>query len=48
MEERQLYDTSKKCGFWLEQVVFLCHGISKEGMKVNLKENSFKVAKTNP
>jgi len=34
-KEHQLYGNSKKCEFWLEQVVFLGHAIAKEGMKLN-------------
>jgi len=46
--EHQLYSNSKKCEFWLKQVVFLGHLFSKEGRKVNPEgENNFRVAKTN-
>jgi len=32
----QLYAKLKKYQFWLEQVGFLCHIISKEGISVDL------------
>ena len=35
LSEHQLYDKLKKCEFWLEEVVFLGHVITKEGIKVN-------------
>ena len=33
--EHQLYGKLKKCEFWLEEVVFLGHVITKEGIKVD-------------
>jgi len=48
MREHQLYANSKRCEFWLEQVVFLGHIVLEDGIKVKLEgENNFKVAKTN-
>ena len=38
MGEHQLYDKLKKGEFWLEQVVFQSHAVSKEGIKVDLQE----------
>jgi len=36
LREKQLYAKLKKCEFWLEQVGFLGHIISKEGISVDL------------
>ena len=35
LREHQLYAKLKKCEFWLEEVVFLGHVVSKEGIKVD-------------
>jgi len=35
LREHKLYAKLKKCEFWLEQVVFLGHVVSKEGIKVD-------------
>ena len=35
LREKQLYAKLKKCEFWLEQVGFLGHIISKEGILVD-------------
>jgi len=37
LREHQLYGKLKKCEFWLEEVVFLRHVVSKEGIKVDPK-----------
>ena len=37
LREHQLYGKLKKCEFWLEEVVFLGHVITKEGIKVDPK-----------
>jgi len=34
LREHQLYGKLKKCEFWLEEMVFLGHVVSKEGIKV--------------
>ena len=34
LREHQLYAKLKKCEFWLEEVVFLGHVISKEGIEL--------------
>jgi len=34
LREHQLYGKLKKCEFWLEEVVFLGHVVTKEGIKV--------------
>jgi len=34
LREQQLYAKLKKCEFWLEEVVFLGHVVSNEGIKV--------------
>ena len=36
LRENQLYAKLSKCEFWLEQVYFLGHIISKEGLAVDL------------
>ena len=36
LRDNQLYVKLSKCEFWLEQVVFLRHIISKEGLVVDL------------
>ena len=36
LREHQLYAKLKKCEFWLEEVMFFRHVVSKEGIKVNL------------
>jgi len=38
LREHQLYEKLKKCAFWLEEVVFLEHVVSKEGIKVDLRK----------
>ena len=35
LRERKLYAKLKKCEFWLNQVVFLGHVISMDGITVN-------------
>ena len=35
LREHQLYAKFKKCEFWLEEVVFLAHVVSKEWIKVD-------------
>ena len=35
MREHQLYGKLKKCEFWLEEVVFLGHVVTKAGIKVD-------------
>ncbi|KAI3472583.1 hypothetical protein Pfo_031315, partial [Paulownia fortunei] len=35
LKEKQLYAKFKKCEFWLQQVVFLCHVVSKDGISVD-------------
>jgi len=35
LREHQLYGKLKKCKFWLEEVVFLGHVVTKEGIKVD-------------
>jgi hypothetical protein len=35
LREHQLYAKFSKCEFWLDQVEFLGHVISKEGIAVN-------------
>jgi len=35
LNEHQLYRKLKKCEFWLEEVVFLVHVVTKEGIKVD-------------
>ena len=35
LRERKLYAILKKCEFWLNQVVFLGHVISKDGIAVD-------------
>ena len=34
----QLYAKFSKCEFWLEEVAFLCHEISKDDIQVNPKK----------
>jgi len=36
-EETSITWNLKKCEFWIAQVVFFCHAVLKEGLKVNLK-----------
>ena len=36
VEEHKLYDKFKKCDFWMEEVYFLGHVISKEGVPTDL------------
>ena len=36
LRENQLYGKLKKCEVWLEEVIFLGHVVSKEGIKVDL------------
>ena len=38
LEAKKLYAKFKKCEFWLEQVVFLGHMVSKDGVVVDLAE----------
>ena len=38
LREHQLYAKFSKCEFWLDQVEFLGHVISKEGIAVNLEK----------
>ena len=38
LREKQLYAKFKKCEFWLDQVVFLGHIVSGEGIKVDPKK----------
>ena len=35
LSEHQLYGKLNKCEFWLEELVFLGHMVSKEGIKVD-------------
>jgi len=35
LREHQLHGKLKRCEFWLEEVMFLGHIITKEGIKVN-------------
>ena len=35
LRKHQLYDKLKKCKFWLEEVVFLGHVVTKVGIKVD-------------
>ncbi|KAI3470676.1 hypothetical protein Pfo_027339 [Paulownia fortunei] len=35
LKEKQLYAKFKKCEFWLEQVVFLGHVVSKDGISID-------------
>jgi len=35
LREHQLYSKLKKCEFWLQEVVFLGHVVTKEGIKVD-------------
>ena len=38
LREKQLYAKFNKCEFWLDQVVFLGHIVSREGIKVDPKK----------
>ena len=38
IREHQLHSEYKKDKFWLEEIVFLGHVVSKEGIKVDLKK----------
>ena len=38
LRERKLYAKLKKCEFWLNQVVFLGHVISEDGITVDLNK----------
>ena len=38
MREHQLYAKFSKCKFWLDQVVFLGHMVSKDGIQVDPKK----------
>ena len=38
LKEHQLYAKFSKCEFWLEEVAFLGHVVSKEGIQVDLKK----------
>jgi len=38
LRKHQLHSEYKKCKFWLEEVVFSRHVVSKEGIKVDLKK----------
>ena len=35
LREHQLYGKLKKCEFWLEEVVFLAHVVTTEGINVD-------------
>jgi len=35
LREHQLYSKLKKCEFWLEEVVFLAHVVTTEGINVD-------------
>ena len=37
LREHQLYAMFSKCEFWLDQVVFLGHVVSKDGIQVDPK-----------
>jgi hypothetical protein len=37
LREHQLYAKYFKCEFWLSEVAYLCHVISKDGIAVNLE-----------
>jgi len=37
LSEHQLYGNYQKQEFWLEEVLFLEHVVSKEGIKINLR-----------
>ena len=38
LREHQLYAKFSKCEFWLKQVAFLCHVVSKDGIQVDPKK----------
>ena len=38
LREHQLYVKFSKCEFWLDQVAFLGHVVSEEGIQVDLKK----------
>ena len=38
LREHRLYAKFSKCEFWLEQVAFLGHVVSKDGIQVDLKK----------
>ena len=38
MREQQLYAKLSKCEFWIEEIAFLEHIISKEGVKPDLSK----------
>ena len=38
LREHQLYTKFSKCEFWLDQVAFLGHVVSKDGIQVDLKK----------
>ena len=38
LREKQLYANFSKCDFWLDQVVFLGHVISSQGIQVDPKK----------
>ena len=38
LREHQLYTKFSKCEFWLDQVAFLGHVVSKDGIQVNLNK----------
>jgi len=47
LREHQLYEKLKKGEFWLKEVVFLRHVVSKEEIKVSEGESNYRVAKAN-
>ena len=38
LSKEQLYAKMSKCGFWLKEVSFLGHIVSKEGIRVDLRK----------
>jgi len=40
LEEHQLYEKLEKCEFWSDEVVFLGHEVSKEGIRLTPKGKS--------
>ena len=45
LRENQLYEKLKKCEFWLEEVMFLGHVVTKEGIKVDPQKVKARVIK---
>ena len=35
LQDKQLYAKFKKCEFWLDKVIFICHVVAKEGIMVD-------------